>query len=277
MVGHWEFTLGAERVKAIVDDARLPVPRPERARRRVERAGLRADGDARARRRQGRGDRPGLPLHADRQSALDDAELVVRHPRGGGAGKRRQGARRTGARARGAAVAQRLRRRPQARLPRARHRRDPHGAHPRRAARGGEGRQDAARRLGQPRQVRVAARPRRARRRGEGLSATSSSRSSPTRSRPTPRWRRRSTRIRGPARGHARRGGRPHRNAALPPRQLQRHARRRHLRRAASPSATPRSRCRRASAGATRCCPGRRSRARTSTTPPRSPIRPPTA
>ena len=44
------------------------------------------------------------------------------------------------------------------------------GAHPRRAARGGQGRQDAAGRVGQPRQVRVAARPRRARRRREGLS-----------------------------------------------------------------------------------------------------------
>ena len=79
------------------------------------------------------------------------------------------------------------------------------------------------------------------------------------------------------ARKDAGRGHRPDRNAALPARQLQRHARRRDLRRAASPSATPRSRCRRASAGAARCCPARTSPARTSTTPPRSPIPPPIA
>ena len=74
----------------------------------------------RARRRQGRDDRPGLPLHADRQPALVDAELVVRHPRGGAAGERRRSARQGRREARRAAVAQRLRRRPQARVARAR-------------------------------------------------------------------------------------------------------------------------------------------------------------
>ena len=83
--------------------------------------------------------------------------------------------------------------------------------------------------------------------------------------------------VRAPHGQDAARGGRPHRDAALPPRQLQRHVRRPDLRRAAR-----RARCRdRAVAGLPlgqrRCCRMPRSRARTSTTPPRSPIRPPTA
>ena len=41
MTGHWEFTLGAERVKEIAGQARLPVPRAERPRHRMERAGVR--------------------------------------------------------------------------------------------------------------------------------------------------------------------------------------------------------------------------------------------
>ncbi len=43
------------------------------------------------------------------------------------------------------------------------------------------------------------------------------------------------------------------------------------------PSATPRSRCLQAFVGAARCCPTARSRARISSTPPPSPIRPPIA
>ena len=42
MTGHWEFTYGAERVKEIVEDARLPVPRAEHARHRMAGAGVRA-------------------------------------------------------------------------------------------------------------------------------------------------------------------------------------------------------------------------------------------
>jgi sulfur-oxidizing protein SoxB len=48
-------------------------------------------------RRQGCRHRPGLPLHADRQPALDVPELVVRHPRGAHAGECRGGARAEGA------------------------------------------------------------------------------------------------------------------------------------------------------------------------------------
>ena len=83
MTGHWEFTLGAARVKEIAD--KLPFPFLAQnirdtefedpvfpAYKMFERGGVKD-----------RGDRAGVSLHADRQSALDDAEVDVRHPRRG--------------------------------------------------------------------------------------------------------------------------------------------------------------------------------------------------
>ena len=237
------------------------------------RAGVSRHDHARARRRQDRGARPSLSLYADRQSALDDPGVVVRHPRG------RRAARRSKRPAPPApnwwCCSPTTASTSTASLPRGCRGIDVvlTGPHPRRAAGRRQGRPDVAGRLRQPRQVRVAARSRRARRRGEGLSLQADPdlcrrhRAGPghggeDRGRP------------GAASRPSGRGGRPRRAAALPARQFQRHARRRDLRRAAQPSATPRSRCRPACAGARRCCPARRSRARTSTTPPPSRIRP---
>ena len=87
-------------------------------------AGVRCRTDLRGGRRQGRGAGRGLRLHAGGQSALDDPEMDVRHPRGRRARQCREGAAR-GRAARRAAVAQRLRLRPQACRACRRHRRDP--------------------------------------------------------------------------------------------------------------------------------------------------------
>ena len=92
MTGHWEFTLGAKRRQGTDRPARLPVPRPEHPRHRMGRAGVQGDAHVRSRRRQDRRHRPGAALHRDRQPALDDPELVVRHPRERSAGQRREGA-----------------------------------------------------------------------------------------------------------------------------------------------------------------------------------------
>ena len=104
MVGHWEFTLGAERVKELKDGLGFPFLAQNvrdtewnepafDAMTMIERGGVKIAVIGQA-----------FPLHADRQSALDDPDLVVRHPRGGFAGQRREGAQGRRA-ARGAAVA----------------------------------------------------------------------------------------------------------------------------------------------------------------------------
>ena len=97
MTGHWEFTYGTDRVKETRRQPAVPVPRRQHLRRRMGGAGLRRLQDLRARRREDRRDRPGLPLYADRQSALDDPQLVLRHPRGGHRQEHREGAQGQGA------------------------------------------------------------------------------------------------------------------------------------------------------------------------------------
>ncbi len=57
----------------------------------MERAGIRADEVLREGRCEGRGSGSGLSLHARRQSPMDDAEMVIRHSRGGGACQCREG------------------------------------------------------------------------------------------------------------------------------------------------------------------------------------------
>ena len=181
----------------------------------------------------GRCDRPGVPLHADRQSALDDA--ATGRSAFARTDVRRLSSRRAPARGagRGAAVAQRLRRRPQAGRAGRGHRCHPDCAYARCAAGAGAGRAHAADRLGLARQVPLAPRP------GGGR-------------RPRHRLRLRADPGAG-RRHHARPGhGRPDRRASarrtrrcwppssraptallLPARHFRRHARRSDLRRAA--------------------------------------------
>ena len=174
MVGHWEFTLGTERVKELVGQLRFPFLAQNirdtewnepafDAMTMIERGGVKIAVIGQA--------LPYTPIANPRwmipnwsfgirendiklnveKARKDGAQLVVLLSHNGFDVDRK--------------LAGRVER----------HRRDPDGAHPRRAARGGQGRQHAAGRVRQPRQVRVAARSRRARRRREGLSVQADS------------------------------------------------------------------------------------------------------
>ena len=134
MTGHWEFTLGADRVKEIV--AKDFAGKIDFLAQNIKTADFGdpvfpAVHDPARQRRAGRDRRPGVSVHADRQPAVLRRRLDVRHPGREPAEGRRRGARqgRAGGRA---AVAQRDGRRPEARLARARHRRDPRRPHARR-------------------------------------------------------------------------------------------------------------------------------------------------
>ena len=127
----------------------ISVPRRKCARHRMERGRLRQHEIFRARRREDCRDRPGLPVHADRQPALPDGKLVVRHPREGCAQGGRDRA--PQGRLRRAAEPQRFRCRPQAGVARRRHRRHPDRPYPRCAAGGREGREYPAHRFRLPR------------------------------------------------------------------------------------------------------------------------------
>ena len=125
MTGHWEFTYGesagegAGRLASASRSSRSTCATPNgRSRcstpyRMFEKGGVKVAVLGQA-----------FRLYAGRQSALDDPDMDVRHPRGRRARQRREGAARGRAAGR-AALAQRLRRRPQARGARRRHRRDP--------------------------------------------------------------------------------------------------------------------------------------------------------
>ena len=238
MVGHWEFTLGAERVKEIVDRLGFPFLGQNirdtewdeaafKPMTMIERGGVKIAVIGQA--------FPYTPIANPRWMI---PELVVRHPRGRSAAPTSRRRART-APARRAAVAQRLRCRPQAGVAGEGHRRDPDRAHPRRAARrrckvgktllvasGSHGkfvsRLDLDVQGGEVKGYRFRLIP---------VFADAIAPDAEMAARSTPGSR--------AARGDAGRSGRTHRHAALPPRQFQRHARRRDLRRAAR-----RARCR---------------------------------
>ena len=107
----------------------LPLPGRQHLRRGVGRAGVRALSHLRKERACHRGDRPGLPLYADRQPRLDVPRIQLRHPRGTDAGDGGRAARQERGPG-GLPVAQRLRRRLQDGQPGQGHRRDPVGSHP---------------------------------------------------------------------------------------------------------------------------------------------------
>ena len=235
MTGHWEFTYGAERVEGDRRQARLSVPRaatcatPNGTSRCSSRSAMFERGGVKIAR-----DRPGVPYTpiANPRWMIPNWSFGIRED--DVRGQRRQGARAT---ARSWSCCSRTTASTStASSPRASQGIDviltghTHDALPE----AGQGRQDAAGRVRQPRQVRVAARPRRAatarckdfRYKLIPLFADAIA--------PDPQMAATIAQARAPfaARACCARC-RPHRVAALPPRQLQRHVRRPDLRRAA--------------------------------------------
>ena len=255
--GHWEFTLGARRIAELfggIGPSGLVgpgVPRRQRARHRLRGAGVPVARAVREGRRRRRGDRPGIPLHADRQPALDDAQLVVRHPRGGAApigGEPRAGrARRWWCCSPTTASTSTPSSPPRVEGIDVILTAHTHDALPQPmrvgntllVASGSHGkflsRLDMEVDGGRVKDV------------SYGLIPVLADAIAPD-----PGHARADRGHPRPARGHAGDRAGPHRRAALPPRHLRRHARRPHLRCAARRSATPRSRSRPASAGAAR-------------------------
>ncbi len=97
MTGHWEFTLGTDRVKEIVDKLGFPFLAQNMRDTEWNEAAFKPSTMFERGGVEDRRDRSGVPLHADRQSALDDPELVVRHPRGRSAQPMSRSARKDGA------------------------------------------------------------------------------------------------------------------------------------------------------------------------------------
>jgi sulfur-oxidizing protein SoxB len=83
MTLHWESSYGAERVKEIEEKdfaGQDRYRRPEREDHRFRGSGVQALRDQEHQWRAGGHRRPGLPLYSDRQPALADAGLELRHP-----------------------------------------------------------------------------------------------------------------------------------------------------------------------------------------------------
>ena len=176
MTGHWDFTLGTDRVKEIVTRelaGKIEFLAQNVQHRRLRRSRVSRVHDALRQRRAGRDHRAGVSVHADREPALFRRRLDLRHPGGEPPEDRRRGAQQ-GRAGRCPAVAQRHGPRSQARVARARHRRDPRRPHARRRAGAVDRRQrrrpHARDQRRQQRQVPRGARSRRQGRQGRRLS-----------------------------------------------------------------------------------------------------------